>query len=122
MRRDKDLIRRIVLDVADTNEVLEAKHWEDEKNSHEKVGYHIRLLEEEGYLKASFLNADNDPYYAVLVSKLTMKGQDLAESLRSPSEPEKEGDKLAEVAKDVGVDVIKTVTAAAVASKLGIGA
>lgn len=124
MRRDMDLVRRIVLDVADSNEALSATHWEEEgdRSSHQKVGYHIWLLNDAGYLTASFLNADNDPYYSVRVSKLTWEGQDLADSLRSQKVWDEVKNRLASVGADVAISVVKTLAIKVASEQLGISA
>ena len=106
MRRDSELIRRIVLNVADSNEALNASHWEDEENSHKKVGYHIWLLKEAGYLTASISSADNDPYYLVIVSQLTWEGQDLADALRNPSVWDEVKKRIAKMGLDVTIDIL----------------
>ena len=122
MRRESELIRRIVLDVADSNESLNAAHWEDENNSHKKVGYHIWLVKEAGYLAASFLRADGDPYYAVQVSQLTWAGQDLADSLRTESVWNEVKKRLAKAGVDVTIDLLKALAIKIAAEKLGISA
>jgi hypothetical protein len=95
-------------------------HWEDNKNSHEKVGYHIWLLKEAGYLTASFFSADNDPYSTVLVSQLTWERQDLADSLRTESVWNEVKKRIAKAGIDVTIDVLKALAIKVAAEKLGI--
>lgn len=117
-----NLVRRIILDVADTNSNLSAKHWEDEadKNSHKKVGYHIRLLNDAGYLNASFMKADNDPYYEVTVSELTWEGQDLADSLRPQKVWDEVKRRLSELGIDAAISVVKSLAIKVASEQLGI--
>ena len=112
------------MDVTDTKGNLNATHWEDgnDKNSHEKVGYHIRLLNDAGYLRASFMNADNDPYYAVIVSELTWEGQDLADSLRSKKVWDEVKKRLSDAGLDVAISVVKTLAIKVASEQLGISA
>ena len=119
-----DLVRRIILDVADSNGDLNARHWEEEgsKNSHDKVGYHIWLLNDAGYLRASFMNADDDPYYNVIVSRLTWEGQDLADSLRSQKVWDEVKKRLSDLGVDVAVSVVKTLAIKVACEQLGISA
>ena len=86
MKRDMELIRQIVIDIADSDEKLKISHWIDSNKDADrtKVGYHLWLLNDADYLQANFLGTDNDPYSFVDIGNLTWEGQELADSLRSP--------------------------------------
>lgn len=117
-----ELIRRIVLDVADSNQPLSMGHWENEQNKHDKVGYHIRMLSDEGYLKASILNAGDDPYYFVRVTELTWKGQDLADTIRSQAVWDEVKKRLVAIGESAAISVVKDLAIHISKVMLGIAA
>lgn len=110
MRRDNDLIRTILLATELATDYLNLDRVDLGEWTRDEWVYHIRLLNEQGYLQASIQYADNIAYL-VTVSGLTGTGHDLLDEIRSDTVWAKVKTALLDTAGTVGLEVIKTMAA-----------
>lgn len=120
MRTDLELVRRILLNANEATEPFEIECLVDSVNSRAKVGKHVRMLEDDGYVNASFMSANDFPYYSVMVRSLTPKGCELAVSMQSDDIWDGVKHKLVSVGGTVGVSVLGKLLQKAVEAKLGL--
>ena len=114
MRRDMDLVRSILLSVADSGDEVCIEQLINEKYNKQLVGYHIRIMKEAGLIHASIQAADNDPYYYCAISSLTWEGNDFLDAIASESVWNRVRKALSNSIRLTSFDVIKSV-----ASKVG---
>lgn len=114
MRRDMELVRSILLSVADSNDGVRIEQLINEKYNKQLVGYHIRIMKEAGLIHASIQAADNDPYYYCAISSLTWEGNDFLDAIASESVWNRVRKALSNSISLTSFDVIKSV-----ASKVG---
>lgn len=114
MRRDMELVRSILLSVADSVDGVCIEQLINEKCDKQLVGYHIRIMEEAGLIHASIQAADNDPYYYCTISSLTWEGNDYLDAVASENVWNRVRKALSSSVGSTSFDVIKSV-----ASKVG---
>lgn len=85
MRRDMDLVRRILSETADSERPLEANVFVDDRHDYNSVGYHIKIMREAGLIEAVIQRADGIPYYYCRVDDLTWDGQEFLANVKSDS-------------------------------------
>ena len=118
MKRDMELIRRILLEI-ETNDQVKLPDIPADLLAH-----HILLLNEEGLIKglvaAECLNGP--PILQQLMSyvRLTSKGHDFLGSIRDESVWKKTKEKFAEVGGGISVSLVMTIATEYVKEKLGI--
>lgn len=120
MRTDLELVRRILLNANEATEPFEIECLVDSANSRAKVGKHVRMLMEDGYVDAGFTSGDDFPYYSVMVRSLTPKGRDLAVSMQSDDIWDGVKRKLVSVGGTVAVSVLGKLLQKAMEAKLGL--
>ena len=116
MRRDLDLVRTILMDVADSAEPVDVSLWVTDTVSREMAAYHVAMMRDAGLVNASTLAADNDPCYVCRVNSLTWEGQDYLDSVRSPKVWREVKKRLARVGGASAFEVVKAL-ASTVASQ-----
>lgn len=70
MKRDMDLVRRILIDLADSSQPVNASVFVTDRVSFEDVCYHYRIMSDGGLITAAVSYAGNEPYMAI-ASELT---------------------------------------------------
>lgn len=78
MKRDMDLIRRIVLAVRDTDDVV--SRLDDVESG--QFAEHAQLLEEAGLIAAAIRSNGKRPATEAVIFRLTWAGQDFADAIR----------------------------------------
>ena len=76
MKRDMDLVRTILLALADSDEPLLSTDLVTDEYSRDVIGYHFLILDEAGLIMANVKPAGDDPYYIAAASRLTWEGND----------------------------------------------
>lgn len=117
MKRDMDLVRSILKTVGDAEGSVSIEGLIDDRHDKELVGYHIRLIEEAGFVKATIRGADDDPYYFCVISRLTWKGNDFLDSIRDETVWEKTKKVVGDAVGSASFDVFCSV-ATNIASKM----
>lgn len=109
VKRDMDLVRRILMELADSDVPLDAAAFTDASTERATVGYHFEIMQEAGLIVASFLRADGDPYYHATAIRLTWEGNDFLASVKSEGIWAKVKMAVAKSAGDVPLSVFKQV-------------
>lgn len=111
MKRDMDLVRSILLKTEeqtrsfDADELVDAKHGEDE------VAYHVYIMKQAGLLDATITSDMSGGMYAT-VEGLTWDGQDFLDAVRNDGVWHRIKRGLADGVKSVGFESIKSTAIA----------
>ncbi|MEG0015771.1 MAG: DUF2513 domain-containing protein [Raoultibacter sp.] len=108
MKRDMELVRRILIDLADSRHPLNASIFVTDRVSFEDVCYHYRIMSEGGLIKASVSYADNEPYIAI-ASELTWDGNEFLAAVKSDTVWAKVKTRIAKATGDTTLDVMKAL-------------
>ena len=76
MRRDMDLVREIMLTVADSSGVVDGRALMDGQHDLQDIGYHVEMMEEAGLVEATVQKEWSGSYVFVRVGPLTWEGND----------------------------------------------
>lgn len=109
MKRDMDLVRTILLALAESDEELWSTSLVSDKYSREIIGYHFLILDEADLIVASVQAADNDPYYVAVASRLTWEGNDFLDAVRDESIWKKVRSTIGKITGGASFEVFKTV-------------
>lgn len=117
MKRNMDLIRLLLLDIEDHEEVDLSSYSEDE------INYHKYLLLDGGFIEGNsiwFSQPDGGPGFEVTVKTLTWAGHDFIAAARDDSVWKRGMKKLGGMSSSVPFDVVKAVLTAVINEQLGI--
>lgn len=109
MKRDMDLVRTILLALANSDEEVWSTSLVSDKYSREIIGYHFLILDEAGLIVANVRAADNDPYYIAVASRLTWEGNDFLDAVRDESIWKKVRSTIGKITGSASFEVFKTV-------------
>ena len=109
MKRDMDLVRTILLALADTDEPLWSTDLVTDDYSRDVIGYHFLILDEAGLIMANVKAADNDPYYIAVASRLTWEGNDFLDAVRDESIWKRVRSTIGKITGGASFEVFKTV-------------
>jgi len=105
MKRDMDLVRKILLSLEERNEFVGTIVPEIEGYSKNQIFYHIKLMAEADLVVAHDLTSSAGPHLAV--SRLTTWGHDFLDSARSESIWEKAKEVVLSTGSSLTVDALK---------------
>lgn len=109
MKRDMDLVRTILLALADSDEPLWSTDLVTDDYSRDVIGYHFLILDEAGLIMANVKAADNDPYYIAVASRLTWEGNDFLDAVRDESIWKRVRSTIGKITGGASFEVFKTV-------------
>lgn len=109
MKRDMDLVRTILLALADSDESLWSTDLVTDEYSRDVIGYHFLILDEAGLIMANVKAADNDPYYIAVASRLTWEGNDFLDAVRDESIWKRVRSTIGKITGGASFEVFKTV-------------
>lgn len=111
MKRDMELVRKILLSLEDRNDT---EHYLNiDGYSSEAVGYHCFMLYEYGLIRNfKAQSADNNPYYIFFVSGLTWEGYDFLEKVRDDGTWQKTVRMITEKGLDTSIKTIGAIATA----------
>lgn len=120
MRRDDDLIRKLLLAIEETDEPPDSIKIEGYEEL--IVNRHLELLEEAGYIEATPLRSAMPPYLmAVHVERLTWDGHDFLEAARNETVWKKARERIKSFGGGVSFAVLKTILIEVAKEELGLG-
>ena len=120
MRRDMDLIRRMLIDCADSPGPVDASVWVTDSRPMAVVGYHVQLLSESGLAVCSVFSADGDPYYRCSVDRLTWSGQDFLAAVADDGIWSQVKRRVSATVGTVAADTLKALAVRLAADVLGL--
>lgn len=109
MKRDMDLVRTILLALADSDEPLWSTDLVTDEYSRDVIGYHFLILDEAGLIMANVKAADNDSYYIAVASRLTWEGNDFLDAVRDESIWKRVRSTIGKITGGASYEVFKTV-------------
>ncbi len=109
MKRDMDLVRTILLALADSDEPLLSTDLVTDEYSRDVIGYHFLILDEAGLIMANVKPAGDDPYYFAVASRLTWEGNDFLDAVRDESIWKRVRSTIGKITGDASFEVFKTV-------------
>ncbi len=109
MKRDMDLVRTILLALADSDEPLWSTDLVTDEYSRDVIGYHFLILDEAGLIMANVKAAENDPYYIAVASRLTWEGNDFLDAVRDESIWKRVRSTIGKITGGASFEVFKTV-------------
>lgn len=109
MKRDMDLVRTILLALADSDEPLWSTNLATDEYSRDVIGYHFLILDEAGLIMANVKAAGDDPYYIAVASRLTWEGNDFLDAVRDESIWKRVRSTIGKITGGASFEVFKTV-------------
>ncbi|WP_026354001.1 DUF2513 domain-containing protein [Woodsholea maritima] len=122
MKRDDDLIRRILLEVEKSIDEGSPPLMEIQGVSKEEFSGHTRLLVDAGFVEASVYEVLSGPS-PFAIKRLTWRGHEFLDSTRSPdiwNKTKKGAEKIGGLGLDLMLDLSKAYAKDLIAEKLGI--
>ncbi|QTC40994.1 DUF2513 domain-containing protein [Bacillus sp. V3] len=119
MQRDMELVRDLLLLIENNNESKELKipnNW-----SREKVAYHLKILDQAGYVKNYTKWADNKPMW--LIASLTWDGHEFLDSIKNDNVWEKTKTGIKKKGFELGAipfDVLKELASLQIKNIFGV--
>lgn len=83
MKRDMDLVRSILRDVAESEGGLDAHSLADDARPFELIAYHFDIMDEAGLIRATVRRSGGGRYVLAVADSLTWEGNDLLAALSS---------------------------------------
>ena len=114
MKRDMELIRKILFEIEEKKPFEEVHNLSVEGYDKQEIAYHCEMLHQEGFIK-NYYSADCDNFDGVLffrVQDLTWQGHDLLEVIRQDTIWNKTKETIAEKGLSITVGTIKTIATA----------
>ena len=119
MKRDLDLVRSILMYVANADDEVDADDMATERWPIETVAYHVRLMAHHGLVDVSWDARDmNGNTIELTVAGITWDGQDYLDSIREPKVWGRVKKTLAGTVGSTTLDVVRQ-TASMVALAMG---
>lgn len=106
MRRDMDLIRKLVFYVEDVGPVRSARDVQIEGYTPEQIGYHCYLIVDAGYAKGAQVGGLGSRLPESLIFHLTSAGHDFADSARNDTVWNSVKTKMAGTASSVSISTL----------------
>jgi hypothetical protein len=121
MKRDLDLIRKILLTIEGAPKSKESNAVEELESEHDYdiLQYHLSLLLEAGLINAIDMSSGNQPYGSYIVQKLTWSGHEFLDTARNDTRWEKAKEATKKIA-GISFDVLKALLIAWMKEELGI--
>lgn len=110
MKRDMDLVRKILLAVEDSDEEDLRNRWlEVDGFDRIMVARHVEIMAEANLVDALVARADNSPAQAARVYKLTWAGYDFLDAIRNESTWSKTKQFVKEKLGSASFEIVKAV-------------
>lgn len=122
MKRDLDLIRRILLAAEEAPDfTLSCSDLASDDQPSATIARHVQLLQEAGYLEANLLDLEGQGVLDGTIDRLTWTGHEFLESARDNSVWQRAKRTVAEKVGGTPVEVIKALLISYASARLGLG-
>lgn len=115
MKRDMDLIRKILLQIEDDGDVSSIEGYEEPV-----ILKHLELLEEAGLINASFKGADQTRIVSAHVERLTWSGHEFLDAARSDTLWNKAKGIIEKKAESVSFAILQSLLVQLAKSAMGL--
>lgn len=112
MKRDMELIRKILFKIEETIDNVAKYNLEIEGYTMEQVAYHCSILYEGGYIHAYKGEYGGDGLYSFGVGRLTWEGHEFLDKIREDTIWKKTKDTIYKQGLPFVFDVVKSVSSA----------
>lgn len=110
MKRDMELIRKILFKIEDTIDNVGKSNLKIEGYTMEQVAYHCSVLYEGGYIHACNIQYGSDGVYSFSVGRLTWEGHEFLDKIREDTIWNKTKATIAEKGLPFVFDIVKSVS------------
>jgi len=119
MKRDMDLVRKILRQAADKhdNELTEISV---DGYDNDLITLHCQILLDAGFLKGTQIQAANENVPVIWIERLTWAGQDFLDAVKNDSIWQKVKDRLAKIGGEASLEVTKAVAIQVAKETLGL--
>ena len=118
MRRDMDLLRRILMTTAESGMPLDAEALVQGRDDFEKVAYHIDIMAQAGIIEGMAQKDMAGGYSFASVVQLTWEGNDFLDSVKNDKVWSKVKQAIAKTTGGAPFEVVKTLAVKATKSIL----
>jgi hypothetical protein len=121
MKRDMDLIRKLVLSIEDSpSGFVQNSYVPIEGYSRDQIGYHQYLILDAGFACGENMTGMGDANPSAILTNLTWQGHEFASAVRDHSRWKQAVATVQEKAGTVTIDVLKSLLTALMKSSLGL--
>lgn len=120
MKRDMELVRKLVLAIEDNPTGFAPKDLGIEGHKKEEVGYHIYIMMEAGLIRGTQVTTHGSKSPEAIATSLTWAGHEFADAARDPDRWEKAMQLTKEKAGSVTLDVLVKLLTSLMSSALGL--
>ncbi len=120
MKRDMDLVRNILKALTETDSSVQASVFVSEQYSLEEITYHFEIMQEAGLIDANIQRSFSGKILVAEASRLTWEGNDFYSAIKQDSLWQSVKLRLAKVASDAPLEVIKALAIKVFAKTLGL--
>jgi len=122
MKRDMDLVRAILMEVENAPEE-DARRGVTSIDGYDSIAFvhHVELMQEAGLVEATVVRADGVGAIKARVDRLTWKGYDFLDAIRSDAIWSKTKSAVTETVGSASFDVLKAVAVSLAMKALGLG-
>lgn len=111
MKRDMELIRKILFKIEDTVDNVAKYNLEIEGYSMDQVAYHCSILYEGGYIYAYEAQYGGNVIYSFGVGRLTWEGHDFLDKIREDTIWKKTKETISYKGLPFAFDIVKSISA-----------
>ena len=109
MQRDMELIRAILLQLAEHDHGFAPPEFELAGYSEEQIGFHVHLMGQAGLLQTVDATTHSDPSPRAMPLAITWQGYEFLDAARSDSLWKKAGSQIAKAGVSVSFEILKQV-------------
>lgn len=110
MKRDMELIRKILFKIEDTVDNVGKTNLQIEGYTKDQVAYHCSILYEGGYIHACKIQYVSNEIYSFSVGRLTWEGHEFLDKIREDTIWIKTKDTIAKKGLPFVFDIVKSVS------------
>ena len=109
MKRDMELVRSILRDIAESEDGVSAEALADAEHPRALVAYHFEIMDEAGLIHATLKRAWDGQYVIATADSLTWEGNDLLAALSSEKVWTEVKRRVGKTLGDVSVSTLKAL-------------
>ena len=109
MRRDMELVRSILLAVADASVLVDGNALTDELHDLQAIGYHVEMMRDAGLVEATIHKEWGGTYVIVRVGPLTWEGNDFLDAVANDTVWKKVKTRIAQLAGNATFEITKAL-------------
>jgi len=120
MKRDMDLIRKILFNIEEYEHALAPKEINIDGYNQDQIGYHIYIMGEAGLLEVIERTTLDCSSPIAQARSITWEGHDFLDAIRSDTIWEKTKRKITEAGASMAFEIVKTIAIAISIKQIGL--